>query len=685
MAVGTNHLAGEVSPYLRQHAGNPVDWYPWGPSALERARREDKPILLSIGYSACHWCHVMAHESFENEAVAAVMNRHYVCIKVDREERPDLDHLYQTVCQLLTQTGGWPLTVFLTPSQEPFFAGTYFAPDRRYGRPGFIEVLEALAEAYRDARAQVTEQAQQIIAALACEQAPHGQPGELTERLLDDGYAQLRQAFDTARGGFGQAPKFPNPGPLEVFCRHHARTGQADALQQVVKAARAMRAGGIYDQLGFGFHRYSVDAAWRVPHFEKMLYDNVLLPPLYLAAWQASGQPDLAECAVETLDYLLASLRAPEGGFYSATDADSSGEEGRYFVWTADQVRSVLEATLADIACERFGVTAAGNSDGGASVLHLARPLEPMAAARGWPPEQMRAALEQARRDLLAARARREAPHRDEQVIAAWNGLAIRAYAQAGLLLGREAYLRAAEEAARFVLDHLVDDGRLRRIWAAGEARGRAFLDDHAAVAAGLLELFAATGEPRWYDAAVRLTETVAGEYTDPAVGDWFMTSAAGEALVLRPKETGDGATPSGLSLMVHNLWRLHQLSGEHRYRADAERALRAHAEGLRRNPWGWATLLCGLDALLSADETVVVVGDGPAAEALVRAALADYRPNRLVCRRRADTVDAALPWLLRGHGLRDGQPAAYLCRGQVCQAAVTSPEGLRATQGTSL
>ncbi len=679
MTRHANRLLSETSPYLQQHAHNPVDWYPWGEEALARARAEDKPILLSIGYSACHWCHVMAHESFENEAIAAAMNEHFVNIKVDREERPDLDQIYQTVCQLLTRAGGWPLTVFLTPDQEPFFAGTYFPPEQRYGRPGFREVLLALADAYREARSQVADQARQILQALHELQSGDGHSDPPDRDLLAHAHRVLAANFDRRNGGFGTAPKFPNPFNLEVFLRHYAASGEQEALEDVVRACRHMRAGGVYDQLGHGFHRYSVDAEWRVPHFEKMLYDNVLLPPVYLSAWLASELVDLAATARETLDYLLAEMRHPEGGFYSTTDADSEGEEGRYFAWTPDQVREVLEATAAELACERFGISPHGNFEHGTSVPSLARSLEELAAARGWPPQQAADAAEQARRELLAARAQRVAPFRDEKVLTAWNGLAIRAFAQAGLVLGEPRYLKAAAEAAEFVLARLADGDRLHRVYHDGRRTAAACLDDYGALIAGLLELFGASGEPRWFERAAAFAETALAEFGDDDVGDFFMTPAGGERLVLRPKDIHDSATPSGLSLMVGDLVRLYEFTGDDRYRARAEQAAAAHGRDMRRNAWGMANLIVAADGLRTEPESLVIAGAGPAADALLRVALSEYRPRLLLARRPAEVPDEHLPALLHHRGLVDGRPAAWHCRGFTCRAPITDPVALTA------
>ncbi len=669
-----NRLSHETSPYLRQHAENPVDWYPWGEEALAAARALDRPILLSVGYSACHWCHVMAHESFADPHIAAVMNSKFVNIKVDREERPDLDHLYQLVCQLLTRQGGWPLTVFLTPAGEPFFAGTYFPPDDRYGRPGFAKVLTALANAYRDQREQVAQQAQQLVAEVERLQAPD-QPGEPGPELLDQAARLLMLQVDRRRGGFGDAPKFPNPLNLELLLREHARSGEREPLELVVTTCRAMRAGGIYDQLGGGFHRYSVDGEWLVPHFEKMLYDNALLPPVYLATWQMTGQAEFADCARETLDYLLRDMRHPDGGFFSATDADSEGEEGRYFVWTPEQVAQVLDPAAAALVGERYGITRRGNFEHGATVLSLVRSPEELAAGRGVTAAEVETMLSEARARLLAARAERVPPLRDEKILCGWNALTIIALCRAGLALAEPRFLQAAVDCGRFLLETLYPNGRLLRVWCDGRAKQPAFLEDYAGLALALLELFGATGDPGWLPPAERLLGTVLDEFC--ADGRFYMTAADAEPLVVRPVDQHDNVTPSGTTLAVRALLRWWHLTGDESARAAAEQVLHHHEGSLRGSVWGAAGLLAALDESLAPPRSVCVAGEGEAAQALLQAAAAWPDPNLLVCRRRADVAEERLPALLRG---RDAAgPAAFVCHGFACLAPVATADELRA------
>ena len=669
----SNRLAKEASPYLQQHAHNPVDWYPWGEEALALARAEDRPILLSIGYSACHWCHVMAHECFEDEAIAAQMNAGFVNIKVDREARPDLDHVYQLVCQLLTQQGGWPLTVFLTPAHEPFYVGTYFPPRPMYGRPGFPEVLHALAEAYRTQRDKVAEQARVLVAALGQTQEAPAADGASPDPLAAAWHVLSRQV-DGTHGGFGAAPKFPNPFCLALALRFGLRHGDPEALEVVHHACRAMQAGGIHDQLGGGFHRYSVDAAWSIPHFEKMLYDNALLAPIYVDAGRACGDAELIDTARDTLDWLLADLRAPEGGFYSATDADSEGEEGRYFVWTPDEIATTLPAEDAALFRARYGVEADGNFEGGTTCLYRAADLDTLAVRFGGDAASLGARLADSRARLLAVRARRVPPLRDEKILATWNGLALSALARCGLLLREPRYLAATVATADFLLDTLLHGSRLKRFSKDGEGHGEGFLDDYANVAAGLLEAFCAVGEPRYFVGAVMLAETVLAHFADAAVGDFFLTPDDGEELVLRPKDLHDGATPSGVSAFAHALLTLSRLSGESRWSAALERLLAAHAGSLTANPWGLANLILATDGARQESESVVVVGAGEEADALLAVALDAGHPHRLVRR-----CPAGSDPLLPARGLLEGHAAAYVCRGQVCLPPVRYPARLAA------
>src|ERR1700694_4784000 len=543
-----NRLARETSPYLLEHADNPVDWYPWGPEALARARAEHKPILLSIGYSACHWCHVMARESFEDPQTAALMNRDFVAIKVNREERPDLDQVYMRAVQGMTGSGGWPMTVFLLPDGTPFFAGTYFPPTDRFGMPSFTRVLAAVADAFTKRPADVEETATQVRDFLNRPSVPLA-VGELTSALLDEAAAGLERDFDPGQAGFGGAPKFPQPMIVEVLLRHHVRTGQRTALEMALQTLRAMAAGGMYDQLGGGFHRYSVDERWLVPHFEKMLYDNALLARAYLDAWQLTHDAAFRRVAEATLTFVLREMTSPEGGFYSSLDADSEGEEGRFYLWTPPELESVLGVEEARALGSVFDVTDRGNFEA-RNTLH---PVAPGAIE----------VLDAARERLMVARALRARPHRDEKVIAGWNGLMLRAFADAGRVLDREDLVMTAQANARFLLSHMRQGGRMRRSYKDGRAPLAGFLEDQAAVADGLLSLYEATFDREWLDAVRELLREMLTAFWDDAGGVFFDTAADQEALVARTADVTDNAIPSGTSLAVDVLLRAGMLLGE--------------------------------------------------------------------------------------------------------------------------
>jgi hypothetical protein len=583
-----NRLILETSPYLLQHAHNPVNWYAWGEEAFARARRESKPILLSVGYSTCHWCHVMERESFEDEEIARYLNQHFIAIKVDREERPDVDDIYMKAVQMLSGRGGWPMTAALTPERQPFFGGTYF-PARdgdRGARKGFLTILKELSASYRSDRAQVVAKARetsQRIQSLAEPAPPGNVPGP---EVLAIAARSLAQSFDPTWGGFGGAPKFPTPVNLELIARYHRRTGDAHAQRIVVHTLERMAAGGIYDHVGGGFHRYSTDARWLVPHFEKMLYDNAQLVPLYLWAYQVTGNRDLARVARETLDYLGREMTGPGGGFYSATDADSqtpSGhtEEGYFFTWTPAELQAVLGADRTKTVSAYFGVTSQGNFEG-RSILHTPRPIADVAKELGTTDEALRAEIEAARRQLYSVRAKRPPPIRDDKVLASWNGLAISAFAQGAFVLGQDEYAERARRAAHFVLEKLQSsDGRLRRSYMDGKARHNAYLDDYAFLIQGLLDLYDATSELRWLKEAISLQATLDRHHFDARSGGYFMTSGDHEALLVRDKPVHDGAEPSGNSVGVVNLLRLAELTQQADYRRRAEKCFAAFSEQL--------------------------------------------------------------------------------------------------------
>ncbi len=648
-----NRLAAETSPYLLQHSENPVDWYPWGDEALARARAEDVPILLSVGYSACHWCHVMERESFEDADTAAFMNANFVCVKVDREERPDVDAIYMEAVQAFTGQGGWPMTVFLDPEGVPFFGGTYFPPDESRGMPSFRMVMEAVLEAFRGQREEIRERAATTVGRLeaAAKIAPGGVPDADD---LASAVTTLLGRADPDNGGFGRAPKFPPASALELIL------SRGEGLAHAERTLDAMLAGGIYDHLGGGFARYAVDSAWQVPHFEKMLYDNGLLARAYLHGWQVLGHDRYRRACEETLDWLLREMRGPEGGFYSALDADSEGEEGRFYVWTPDEIRAVLDDPAPILAY--YGVTEAGNFEG-RNILHLAD------GAAAPAPE----GLDAARAALLAARAERVWPGLDDKRLCSWNALAIGALAEAGAVLGRDDYLRAAAACADFVLGTMRDpDGRLLRTYKDGRAHLNAYLEDHAFTVEALLVLYESTFEPRWFTAARELAETMIERFGDPDRGGFFSTSSDHETLIARRKEVGDHPIPAGNSAAALGLLRLAALSGEARFAELGVGVLALFGEPAIGHPDSFAHFLRALDFhLASTREVALVGGDLGALEGVVRAA---FRPNVVVAGGPAGAVE---PPLLDARTEVGGEPAAYVCEGFTCQLPVTDPDQL--------
>jgi uncharacterized protein YyaL (SSP411 family) len=673
----TNRLIRETSPYLLQHAHNPVDWYPWGPEALDYARRENKPILLSIGYSACHWCHVMERESFEDERIAALMNEHFVCIKVDREERPDLDHIYMSAVQMLTGHGGWPLTVFLTPAGEPFWGGTYFPPVDRHGMAGFPRVLLGVSEAYRQKPDEVRNSITQILAGLQQgEQQTPSDSGDLSADLPLEAARALTRHYDAQNGGIGDAPKFPNTMVFSLFLRAWHMTGERAFLDMVLTTLRKMAAGGINDQIGGGFHRYSVDARWLVPHFEKMLYDNALLVRLYLEGYQATGDAAFAQVARDTLDYVRREMTHPEGGFYAAQDADSEGVEGKFFVWTPAEVAAVVGERDAEIVCRFYDVTPEGNFEH-KNILNRTLDLAQTARLFGRSVEEVSVIVADARHRLLAARATRIAPARDEKILTSWNALMIGAFAEAAKVLGEPVYREAAEQAVRFVRDKLYRDGQLLRTWTAGEAKLDAYLDDYAFLVNALLDLYEATADHSLMTEASELATVLLERFEDPDHGGFFFTGIGHETLVHRPKPVFDGSIPSGNSAAVQGLLRLFHYVGNERFLNGAERALRGFAAGMRKNPFGFANMIAVTDFYLRKPREVVIVGTpGDAATSELTARVhAAYVPNKTLIV--ADPASAARLPVAEGKTQIDGRATAYVCHGYTCSTPVTSSDEL--------
>ena len=675
----TNRLAQETSPYLLQHKNNPVDWYPWGEEALEKARAEDKPILLSVGYSACHWCHVMERESFEDEATAEIMNKHFVNIKVDREERPDVDSIYMSAVQAMTRHGGWPMTVFMTPDGAPFYGGTYFPPVPSRGMPSFKQVLLSLADAYANRREEVLASAENVREFLKESSTASIPRSEVSEGLLTHAANALAGQIDNRFGGFDGAPKFPQAMNLEVLLRHHKRTGDRAALSGVELTLRQMANGGIYDQLGGGFARYSVDEYWLVPHFEKMLYDNALLARLYLEAYEATGDGFYRRIAEETLDYVMRDMRSPEGGFYSAEDADSEGVEGKFYVWTPEEIEATLEPEDAKLAERYWDVTERGNFEG-KNILNVPRPPEAVADEFGLSTEELWQRILLIRERLFTEREKRVRPGRDEKVLAAWNGLMLRAFALAAGATGREEYLRVAEENAVFLLEKLVVDGRLRRSYKDGQARLNGYLEDYACVADGLVELYEATFETRWLREAASLADAILGLFWEEAEGAFYDTAADHEELVTRPRDVYDNATPSGNSVAVDVLLKLSVLLEREDYRERAGAVLDNLSGGMVQVPGAFGRLLSALDFYLSTPYEVAIIGEreAPDTKMLLETVYSSYLPNKVVAGRSENDEEATqLVPLLANRPMRGGRPTAYVCVNYACQSPTTDPAEL--------
>jgi len=682
-----NHLASETSPYLLQHAGNPVDWYPWGTEALRRSRAEVKPIFLSIGYSACHWCHVMEHESFEDATIAAQLNENFVCIKVDREERPDLDQIYMQAVQLMTGRGGWPMSVFLTPTLEPFFGGTYWPPAPRHGLPGFDQVLRAVTDAWQNRREAALEQAEQLateVRRASMAVAPLGD-AELSLGRLRAAVAGLERGFDFAHGGFGGAPKFPHPTALRVLLRSYKREPREAVLEMVTRTLDRMADGGIHDQLGGGFHRYSVDERWLVPHFEKMLYDNAQLAVAYLEAYQVTRHERYATVVRSTLDYILREMTDARGGFYSTQDADSEGVEGKFFVWTRDEVIRLLGAERARTFAYVYDVSEEGNFEE-ANILNLPKSLEQCGLILQREFEELRAELAESRAVLFAERAKRIAPGLDDKVLVSWNGLAIDAFARAGSVLGEPRYVEAARAAATFVLDEMRrSDGRLLHTWRQGEAKLNAYLDDYACLAESLLSLYEATFEEHWITEAVALAETMMTQFADGGAGGFYFTAADHEPLLARPKEILDSSVPSASAMAATFLLRLSNMTGNPNYANAAEGTLIASSSLLERAPTSMGQMLLAMDTYLGPIHEIVVLGDateGPTAETL-----ADLRkryiPNRILLCRAPDVaqekLSPALAPIFEGKALLGEEPMVFVCQNFECREPISGEVVARA------
>jgi uncharacterized protein YyaL (SSP411 family) len=701
-----NRLAEEKSPYLLQHAHNPVDWFPWGEEAFARARREDKPIFLSIGYSTCHWCHVMERESFENQATAELMNELFVNIKVDREERPDVDRVYMTAVQALTGHGGWPLSVWLTPELKPFFGGTYFPPQSHYGRPGFPEILQSIGQTWQEKRAQVDGSAEKIYQTLARQESSIGSAEESSfaslrdtfEQVLDKGYFQLAQSYDAQHGGFGRAPKFPRPATFGFLFRYWARTEEGPALDMTLNTLRKMWAGGMVDHLGGGFHRYSVDDYWRIPHFEKMLYDQAQLACSYLEAYQITAQTFFEEVVRETLEYVMRDLTDPAGGFYSAEDADSAPdperpdekEEGAFYMWTAAEVERVLGEEDATPFMEIFGITEAGNSItdptgelGARNVLYQALSVGQAARKLERSPQEIEELVERGKRALLEARGRRLRPHLDDKIITAWNGLMISAFSRAASGLGESRYLEAANRAAGFVARELCDQesATLLRRFRDGEARHPAHLEDYAFLVQGLLDLYEAGFDARWLDLAVRLTETQNGLFWDGATASFYATSGDDPSIILRTREVHDGAEPSGSSVAAGNLLRLAWILDRPEWRRMAEQATGSVSSLLETSPISMPQMLAAVDFALQPPQQIVIAGETDAEDTrqMLEVVTRRFLPHKILLR--VGGQEGAVPGkateFYRSLERLEGKATAYVCENYACQLPTNDPSTL--------
>jgi len=677
-----NRLQHETSPYLLQHKNNPVDWYPWGEEALNRAKEEDKPILLSVGYSACHWCHVMEHESFEHEPTAQMMNEWFINIKVDREERPDVDDIYMQAVQAMNNgQGGWPMTVFLLPDGRPFFGGTYYPREGRYGMPSFRQVLETMHDYWSNKRDVVEEQAATLTQSLDRSRLRiDTDDSGLNEALLEAAVQGIQRGFDSTNGGFGQAPKFPNPMNLEYLLRSYAHSNSNESLHVVTYTLRKMATGGIYDQVGGGFHRYSVDAIWMVPHFEKMLYDNAQLSRLYLHAYQVTGDEFYKDIAEEIYDYILREMTSPEGGFYSTTDADSEGEEGKFFVWHMDELTEALKPILdevpdaVEVAVEYWGMTRAGNFEGN-NILHVPNEPDVVAGRLNISEDELQEKLTAIKDRLYAVRTSRVAPGLDDKILAAWNGMMLASLAESARVLGRDDYLGAAERAGDFLLENMRDEnGRLFRTYKNGTAKLNGYLEDYANVIDAMLELYQSTFMEKWFNQARKFADVVLKHFRAED-GGFFDTSDDHEALITRPRQLQDNATPSGNAMMAKQLLRLSAYTGDSRYEEAARGVLRPLIPAMQQYPQAFGEALNAADLLVQGIQEVALVGNpvNDATESLLDTVRKPYRPNVIMALARQNVDGEANIPLLSYRTMRNDQPTVYVCRNFTCQMPVTT------------
>ncbi|OGC90348.1 MAG: thioredoxin [candidate division Zixibacteria bacterium RBG_16_48_11] len=675
---GSNRLKKEKSPYLLQHADNPVDWYPWGEEAFQKAKEENKPIFLSVGYSTCHWCHVMEHESFENPEIAAIMNQNFVSIKVDREERPDVDNIYMQTVVAMTGSGGWPLSAFLTPEGKPFFGGTYFPPDDGYGRPGLKALLLAIADAWKSKPEEINRTTAQIQSFLD-RQVAATSPGEISEMLLKTSFQAMADNYDSVYGGFGQAPKFPMSHNLSFLLTYWYRYEEGHALEMVEKTLQKMAQGGMHDHLGGGFHRYSTDQYWLAPHFEKMLYDQAILSRTYLETYQITKNPFYAQVARGIFDYVLRDLTHPKGGFYSAEDADSEGEEGKFYVWKPREIKEILGERDGELFCKIYDVTETGNFEGEESILHLEKPLELLSKIHSRSESELRDFLLNSKAELFNAREKRIRPHRDDKLLTDWNGLMIASLAYGYQVLGEQKYLLAAENAADFILENLQKKGRLLKHYRQGAAPVLGYLDDYAFCIHGLIELYQASFEPRWLKEALRLTDEMIKLFLDEQNRGFFFTGADGEKLIVRTKEIYDGAIPSGNSVAMNDLLRLSRLTMNQEYSRLAEQSLKSFMGSVTRSTSSYSQMLIAADFYLGPTKEVVIVGEPNKGDIqqMIEKVRELYIPRKVVLKYTSDQQGTELRKMvpyLEGLVAKDGAATAYVCENFVCQLPTNDP-----------
>ncbi|TET71721.1 MAG: thioredoxin domain-containing protein [Candidatus Aminicenantes bacterium] len=674
---GHNRLVFEKSPYLLQHADNPVDWYPWGEEAFLKAKKEDKPVFLSIGYSACHWCQVMERESFEDEEVAQLMNKYFVAVKVDREERPDIDNIYMTVCQYMTGSGGWPLTIIMTPDKEPFFAGTYFPKQAKFGRPGLIETLNQIASLWEKDRARVLKVGNEVTQTVQnISLSPMS--GDLTKENLKQAYQKFQDSFDETHGGFGRAPKFPSAHNLSLLLRWWKRSGEEKALKMVEKTLDAMWKGGMYDHLGFGFHRYSTDSRWLVPHFEKMLYDQAMLAIAYVEAYQATGKAQYAEVAREIFIYVLRDMTSPEGAFYSSENADSEGEEGKFYVWTQDEIKAILGEEQGDLFCKFYGVTKKGNLEGSKSVLHISRSLEEFARNEGMAPDELKKILEQSRQKLFAAREKRIHPSKDDKILTDWNGLMIVAFSKGAQALNEPEYADAARKAADFLLKELRrKDGRLLHRYREGEAALPGYVDDYAFLVWGLIDLYETTFEARYLQEALTLTDDMLKLFWDEKEGGLYFTGDDNEKLISRMKDVYDGAIPSGNSVASLNLLRLGRITMRQELEEKAEQAIESFGKTISRSPTGFSQFLIALDFAVGPTKEIVIAGDLHQEDTnlMLHAVRRRFLPGKVLILHPegedGKAIEKIVPFVKHQNEI-NGKATAYVCESYTCKAPTT-------------